>query len=93
MTTEHIRQKLNEALSPDIIEIIDQSAAHSGHAGNQKGGGHYYVTLVASCFDGKSPLQRHQMIYQALNDMMKEEIHALSINALTPSENTIGNQS
>jgi len=92
MITELIRQKLKQALKPELIEIIDQSNAHAGHAGNQKGGGHYYLTIIASDFEGKTLVQRHQLIYQALNDMMKEDIHALGINALTPSENLIGNQ-
>ena len=90
MTADTIRQKLENALKPELIEIIDHSAAHAGHAGN-KGGGHYNITLVAAQFDGKSLVQRHQMVYQILGDMMKEEIHALGINALTPTENSKGN--
>ncbi len=87
MTTEIIKQKLTSALQPEVIEILDNSAAHAGHAGARQGGGHYHVTIVAEAFAGKSLVQRHQLIYQALGDMMKDEIHALGINALTPSEN------
>jgi len=87
MTSELIKQKLTEAFKPDLIEIIDDSAAHAGHAGAQKGGGHYNVTIVSELFDGKSLVQRHQLIYQTLNDLMKNDIHALGINALSPSEN------
>lgn len=90
MTADNIRKKLEEAFKPDLIEIIDHSAAHAGHAGN-KGGGHFHVTLVSSQFEEKSLVQRHQLVYQALSDMMKDEIHALGINALTPSENSKGN--
>jgi BolA protein len=90
MIANTIRQKLEEALKPELIEIIDHSAAHAGHAGN-KGGGHYNITIVAQQFEGKSLVQRHQMIYQVMGDLMKEEIHALGINALTPSENSKGN--
>ncbi len=90
MTTNIIRQKLEEAFKPELIEIIDHSAAHAGHAGN-KGGGHYNVTIVAQQFEGKSLVQRHQLIYQVMGDLMKEEIHALGINALTPTENSKGN--
>jgi len=90
MTTETIKKKLNERLNPELIEIIDNSAAHAGHAGVQNGGGHYNVTIVADAFNDKSLLQRHQLIYQALGDLMKQEIHALGINALTPSENNKG---
>ena len=87
MTSEIIKQKLNETLNPELIEIIDDSAAHAGHAGAKNGGGHYNVTIVADIFNDKSLVQRHQLIYQALGDLMKNEIHALGINALTPSEN------
>lgn len=90
MTSETIKQKLNEALKPELIEIIDNSAAHASHAGAQSGGGHYNVTIIADIFTGKSLVQRHQLIYQALGDMMKQEIHALGINALTPTENIKG---
>ena len=87
MISEIIKQKLNETLNPELIEIIDDSAAHAGHAGAKKGGGHYNVTIVADIFNDKSLVQRHQLIYQALGDLMKNEIHALGINALTPAEN------
>lgn len=91
MTTEKIKQALTEALKPKLIEIIDNSAAHAGHAGARSGGGHYHVTIVADIFEGKSLVQRHQLIYQALGDLMKQQIHALGINALSPSEETKGN--
>lgn len=90
MTAQLIKQLLTEALSPESLEIIDHSAAHAGHAGN-RGGGHYHVTIVSALFEGKSLLQRHQLIYKALGDLMKQQIHALGINALTPSEKTKGN--
>ena len=91
MTSDTIRLLLNEAFNPQLLEIIDHSAAHAGHAGARSGGGHYHVSIVADAFTGKSLVQRHQMIYQALGDMMKQEIHALGINALSPSEEPIGN--
>ncbi|MEY4717533.1 MAG: hypothetical protein RL563_151 [Pseudomonadota bacterium] len=91
MTAQIIRQTLEAALKPELLEIIDHSAAHAGHAGNRSGGGHYNVTIISNEFEGKSLVQRHQLIYKALGDMMKQEIHALGINALTPSENNKGN--
>lgn len=87
MTIDTIKQRLNESIQPELIEIIDNSAAHAGHAGARQGGGHYNVTIVAELFYEKSLVQRHQLVYQALGDLMKDEIHALGINALTPSEN------
>jgi BolA family transcriptional regulator, general stress-responsive regulator len=91
MTSENIKRLLNEAFSPQLLELIDHSAAHAGHAGAKSGGGHYHVTIASEAFAGKSLVQRHQMIYKALGDMMKQEIHALGINALSPSEENIGN--
>jgi BolA protein len=87
-----IRYSLTTALKPSLLEIIDNSAAHAGHAGAQKGGGHYNVTIVSAAFEKKTLVQRHQLIYEALGDMMKEQIHALGINALTPTEETKGNK-
>ena len=89
MISEQIKQLLNDAFKPELLEIIDNSAAHAGHAG-AKSGGHYHVTIVAEAFEGKSLVQRHQLIYKALGDMMKQQIHALGINALSPSEETKG---
>lgn len=88
MTADTIRQKLEQAFNPQLLELIDHSAAHAGHYGNSNSGGHYHLTIVSSHFEGKSLVQRHQLIYQALGDMMKQEIHALGINALTPNENS-----
>jgi BolA protein len=91
MTSETIKRLLNDAFKPQALEIIDHSAAHAGHAGARNGGGHYHVTIIADAFTGLSLVQRHQLIYKALGDMMKQEIHALGINALSPSEETTGN--
>lgn len=88
MITEQIRKLLTDKLKPEQLEIIDNSAAHAGHAGAQSGGGHYHVTIVAGDFEGKSMVQRHQLIYKALGDMMKHQIHALGINAISTSEYT-----
>jgi BolA protein len=87
MRTETIKRLLNEAFNPQVLEIIDNSAAHAGHAGARQGAGHYNVTIVADAFTDKTMVQRHQLVYKALGDMMKKEIHALGINALSPSEN------
>lgn len=81
-----IENRLREAFAPRKIEVRDDSHRHAGHEGAKSGGGHFAVTIVSSQFQGKNPVQRHQMIYQALGDMMKKEIHALNIQALTPDE-------
>lgn len=89
-TTDLIRYNLTTALKPTLLEIIDNSAAHASHAGAKKGGGHYNVTIVSAAFEKKTLVQRHQLIYAALGDMMKNDIHALGINALTPAEENKG---
>jgi len=81
-----IENRLREAFSPRKIEVRDDSHRHAGHEGAKGGGGHFSVTIVAPQFRGKSSVQRHQMIYQALGEMMKKEIHALSIQAFAPDE-------
>ena len=74
------------ALEPDLVEIYDESGEHIGHAGAQSGGGHYQLTIVARRFEGQSPVARHRLVYDALGEMMRKEIHALAITALTPEE-------
>jgi len=86
MTIDLIKTLLTDALAPESLELGDNSHAHAGHAGAQSGGGHYHVRIVSSAFDGKSMVQRHQLIYKALGDLMKHEIHALGIEAFTPTE-------
>ena len=81
-----IEQRLRTALAPLRLEIEDESAKHAGHAGARDGGGHYDVTIVSSQFAGKSLLQRHRLVYDALGEAMRKDIHALSIHALTPDE-------
>ena len=84
--TAMIRQRLEQALAPDDIEIIDDSHLHAGHAGAASGGGHFNVTIVSDRFRDKSTIERHRMVYLAVDDLMRTEIHALSIRALTPEE-------
>ena len=83
-----IKEKLTAALTPTLLEIKDDSSKHAGHAGAKEGGGHFSVTIVSSIFTGKTLIQRHRLVYAALDELMKTKIHALSINALTPDEFT-----
>jgi len=72
-------------LEPLRLEVIDDSALHAGHAGAREGG-HYRLLIVSTRFAGKSTLQRHRIIYDALGELMRSRIHALSIRSLTPEE-------
>ena len=80
-----IRERL-ASLTPQVIEIHDESGAHIGHEGAKGGGGHYRLLIVADAFHGQPRLARHRLIYRALGALMQREIHALAISAWTPEE-------
>ena len=82
-----IRSALEAALSPDELEIVDDSQRHAGHAGARDGRGHFRVRIVSGAFAGKLPIARHRAVYAALGDLMETDIHALSIEARAPGEN------
>ncbi|MCK5640668.1 MAG: BolA family transcriptional regulator [Gammaproteobacteria bacterium] len=80
-----IREKLSANFTGGQLEIIDDSHMHVGHA-SAGGAGHFTVRIVSQDFDGKSLIERHRMVYAALDNLMQNEIHALSIDARTPEE-------
>lgn len=77
-------RSLLAVLQPEQLEITDDSHLHAGHVGARDGGGHYRLKIVSAQFIGRSTLARHRMIYSAIGEMMKHEIHALNITACTP---------
>jgi BolA protein len=81
-----IRERLLEALEPELLEIDDESHLHAGHAGARDGRGHFRVIVVSPAFAGQTRIQRHQLVYTALGALMQTDIHALSIEALAPGE-------
>jgi len=83
---QRISERLSATFGPGECLVEDESALHAGHAGAASGGGHYRVRLVSGLFEGKNRLQRHRLVYDCLSDLMQQEIHALAIVALTPSE-------
>jgi BolA family transcriptional regulator, general stress-responsive regulator len=83
---ETITAKL-AVLEPISLEIQDDSALHAGHAGNT-GGGHFTLKVVSSHFSQKTQIMRHRLIYQALADLIPQQIHALSILAISPTDPT-----
>ena len=83
---DKIEAKLRAALSPESLELVDDSHKHAGHAGAKGGGGHFDLTIVSEQFAGLNTVGRHRLIYTALADMMPAEIHALSIKAYAPDE-------
>jgi BolA protein len=82
-----IQTALEDAFQPIELEIVDESHKHAGHAGARDGGGHFIVHITASCFEGKSQLQRHRMVNAATAHLFGETIHALSIKAKAPEGN------
>ena len=82
-----ITERLRAAFAPLHVEVLDDSRLHAGHAGARAGGGHFRVDIESAAFAGKRQVERHRMIYNALADMMQQDIHALSIRARAPGEN------
>jgi BolA family transcriptional regulator, general stress-responsive regulator len=82
---EKIRQALTARLTPVELLIRDDSAAHAGHAGAREGG-HFSIVVVSELFAGRTRMQRHQLVYEAVAELMRTDIHALSIQARTPHE-------
>ena len=79
-----LRERLEEKFAPVQLVIQDESHLHAGHAGAAGGHGHFRVRIVAEAFRGLSALARHRMVYAAVDDLLKTDIHALTIDALPP---------
>ena len=86
VATEMLR-RLNSALSPTHVDLVDDSEQHRGHGGyNLSGESHFSLTIESEAFAGKSRVERQRMIYHALGDLMKERVHALQIRARAPGD-------
>lgn len=82
-----IRSKLEAALSPLRLEIVDESARHAGHAGARpEGETHFRVTIVSAAFQGRNRVDRQRLVYGVLTDDLKTDIHALALTTLAPDE-------
>jgi BolA protein len=81
-----IRAALDLALAPTLLEVIDESHLHAGHAGARDGRGHFRVRVESAHFAGKAPLARHRAVYAALGELMTTDIHALAVDARAPGE-------
>ena len=86
VATEMLR-RLNSALSPTKIELVDDSEQHRGHGGyNPAGESHFTLRIESSAFAGKSRVERQRMVYAALGELMDSRVHALSIKANAAGE-------
>jgi BolA protein len=78
---------LRAALTPSHMELINDSAKHRGHSGDDGSGeSHFTLIIEVPAFAGQSRVARQRAIYAALGDMMRERVHALAIRAFAPGE-------
>ena len=77
---DEIRQKLEAAFAPDLLEVVDESEKHRGHAGYQEGGqSHFQVRIAARHFEDLSRIARHRAVHDALGKELIARIHALGL--------------
>jgi len=81
---QRLRRCLETRFAPSLLLIEDESHLHAGHAGAAQGHSHFRVTIVSEAFRGVSPLARHRLVYAAVGDLLKTDIHALAIEASPP---------
>jgi BolA protein len=87
---DQIIAKLEDALAPQSLEVIDESHKHAGHSGSRPGGEtHFRVKLTAAAFSGQSRVDRHRTINGLLAEELKGGVHALAIEAKTPEEASV----
>lgn len=79
-----IEYSIIKSLHPETLTVEDDSADHVGHA--HEGAGHFTVSIVSEAFEGKSLVERHRLVYDAVDELMDKDIHALRIHAKSPSE-------
>jgi len=82
---ERIRMVVQDSLHPIRLEIRDDSAAHAGHIGGG-GKGHFYIRIVSEVFSGKSLVERHRLVHDALAALLETDIHALAMSTKAPEE-------
>ena len=83
-TATALEHRLRELLTPSDLQVLDESAAHAGHAGSNGTdfGTHFRVRIASPMFVGKTRVQRHRLVYDALQDFIDQGLHALAIEVL-----------
>ena len=79
---------LEQAFTSAHVAVEDDSGRHAGHAGARDGAGHFLVRIESEDFTGRSRLERHRLVYKALAEMLPREIHAISIEAVSPEDDS-----
>jgi BolA family transcriptional regulator, general stress-responsive regulator len=82
---QRLRRCLEARFTPTLLIIEDESHLHAGHAGAAGGHSHFRVTIVAEAFRGLASVARHRLVYAAVGDLLKTDIHALAIEASAPT--------
>ena len=79
-----MQQRLQDVLQPTQLEVLDESAAHAGHAGSNGGlfGSHFRVRIASPLFTGQPRVARHRLVYDALQDFIDHGVHAVAIEVL-----------
>ena len=83
---DRIRAALERVFAPDQLVIEDESQQHRGHAGAATGRGHFRIEIVSAAFAGQPLLARHRSVYEALGELMRTDIHALTLRTRAPGE-------
>ena len=87
LVSDSLRSKLDKALKPSRLEIVDDSARHAGHAGaSDTGETHFNVVIASDAFTGVSRVQRQRLVYAVLSEELAGPVHALSVRAIAPGE-------
>ena len=84
ITADALRARLQETLAPTRLEVLDESAAHLGHAGQDGTGAgtHFRVRIASPLFEGRPKVARHRLVYDALREFLDRGLHALAIETL-----------
>ncbi len=82
---QRLRERLELRFAPSLLTIEDESHLHAGHAGAAGGQSHFRIRIVAEAFRGHSPVARHRLVYAAVDDLLRTDIHALAIDASAPA--------
>ncbi len=82
-----IEDKLQKALQPESLRVVDESHLHAGHSGSRPGGeSHFRVYVVASAFAGKGRIERHRLVNSVLAEELAGPVHALAVHPAAPGE-------
>jgi BolA family transcriptional regulator, general stress-responsive regulator len=81
---QRLRERLENRFAPSQLTVEDESHLHAGHAGAAGGQSHFRVRIVSEAFRSISAVARHRLVYAAVDDLLKSDIHALAIEALPP---------